>query len=85
MSFSKFARALATSRHFNPNDYERRDGARQPSCWTYSAAFGSRVAPRQRDSWRLRLAALRDKVAYWIANTPDRAIHVEQLYYDGFA
>jgi hypothetical protein len=69
---------------FNPDEYVAQNGAVVTSCWGYTKQGMSRVKPSRAVEWQTRLAALVERMAYWLdaAHVSDRTVLVEQLWFD---
>ena len=68
---------------FNPDNYIDKDGNKIESCFEYSKVQKKLIISNQ-DALNNRLNTLRNCIEKHIKNTPDKAIQIVNLYYDGF-
>jgi hypothetical protein len=68
---------------FNPDDYNKTDGTRVRSCWSFNKSIGSVfVDKNNRRQWNDRLATLTEWITYWSANKTNKVVEVVQLFFD---
>jgi hypothetical protein len=68
---------------FNPDAYERvTDGVKVTSCWGAATATGIMCVRKSKVAeWAARVDALRQQLAYWTANVPEKTVEVVELFY----
>jgi hypothetical protein len=66
---------------FNPDGYKNAQGVKIPSCWHINSRGLCVLKQECIRDWNNRLRTLRDRISYWEANTPDKTLTLEFLYF----
>jgi hypothetical protein len=67
---------------FNPDKYTAADGTEHKSCFGLDKRSGlMTLRPNMAGEWEARITALLARVSHWAANTPNKELEVEYLFY----
>lgn len=68
---------------FNPDKYIDGSGNKIPSCWVLDGRGMAIVKKDRRVDWERRLLCLKEVIAYWLCNPPEKMVETVELFYDG--
>ena len=68
---------------FNPDKYTNGQGVKIPSCW--KRTISGLTILKNPMAWAKHLEIIRERILFHIHNIPDKTIHVEHLFFNGFA